>query len=362
MKMKIWLDLRFIKDNLYSTFVIELVQTLIKQSSVSEFKDNSFVIYTNQTLDLFDSPNTTIKKIWIKNFSIKEQINFFKILKKDSNNLVIFFNIYKPIFYVWTYFTIIPSLKEVYYSNFPNIFNKYTYLYLLEKNLKRSNKIICFDQNTNNELVEKFNIHENKIYFLKWFFPNSEKLNNLEDLKVNIKTKYNIKNDFFIYSGWEWVEKNYDKLIYLIDKLNKNWYNLDLVFLWDTIAKNITLRNLILKLEIHTKIHFIWVIKPNEKILFYKNSKWVIFPSFYEPFPFRLTEPLYFNTQIISSNLDNIKNIFWESINYFSPLSINSMYEETIKYLNEEKIINYNDIKSNYTKENTVNELLEIIK
>jgi hypothetical protein len=38
------------------------------------------------------------------------------------------------------------------------------------------------------------------------------------------------------------------------------------------------------------------------------------------------------------------------------------MYEETIKYLNEEKIINYNDIKSNYTKENTVNELLEIIK
>ena len=110
-------------------------------------------------------------------------------------------------------------------------------------------------------------------------------------------------------------------------------------------------------------IHFMWVIKPSEKALFYKNTLWVIFPSFYEPFPFRLTEPLYHNTKILSSDLKNIKAIFWENINYFSPISINSIFEQVNNILEEwEKVVNYEKIKENYNKENTIKQLIEIIK
>jgi glycosyltransferase involved in cell wall biosynthesis len=356
--MKIWLDLRFIWDNLYSTFVIELVKNLIKQD-----KENKFIIYTNSILEWFNFSNIEIKNVWIKNSSLKEQTTYLKILKNDKNNLMLFFNHYKPVFYVWNYFTILPSLKDIYYSDFSNHIEKYIFLYLLEKNLKKSTKIICFDKNTNDELIEKFNIEENKIKILPWFFPNWEKLNSVEDLKINIRTKYDIKNDFFIYSWWEWVEKNYEKLIHVFERLKKEKINIDLVFLWDTISKNIPLRNLILKLEMHKNIHFIWVIKPAEKVLFYKNSLWVIFSSFYEPFPFRLTEPLYFNTPIIASDLKNIKSIFWDTIDYISPISVNNIYEEIKRFIEQEKKeVNYEEIKKNYTKEITINKLLEIIK
>ena len=356
--MKIWIDLRFISEDLYSAFVIELVKWLIKQD-----KENIFTIYTNENLDWFISSNVKIKNVWIKNFTIKEQFNYFKILKKEKNNLMLFFNHYKPLFYVWNYYTLLPSLKDIFYNNFTSYFKKYSFLHLLEKNLQKSNKIICFDENTNKELIEKFNIEERKINCINWFFPNAEKLNKLEDLKINIRTKYDLKNKYFIYSGWEWVEKNYEKLVHVFQKIKKEGKEIDLVIMWETISRNIALRNLILDLNMQNNIHFISVIKPAEKILFYKNALWVIFPSFYEPFPFRLTEPLYFDTPIISSNIKNIKNIFWDKINYFSPISINSIYENIKIFIeNEQSNVDYSEIKDNYKKEDTINELLEIIK
>jgi hypothetical protein len=47
--------------------------------------------------------------------------------------------------------------------DFNSYFEKYRYLFLMEKNLNKSRKIVCLDQNTKNELVEKFNIKEEKI-------------------------------------------------------------------------------------------------------------------------------------------------------------------------------------------------------
>lgn len=356
--MKIWLDLRFLNDDLYSAFAIELVRGVIKVD-----KENHFVLYTNSIIKWFEEDNILIKNVWIKNTSLKEQTTYLKILKKDNNNIMIFFNHYKPIFYKWSYFTILPSLKDIYYSNFSNYFKKYSFYYLLDKNLKKSRNIICFDKNTLDEIIEKYNIEEKNIKYLQWFFPNSVKTDFSEDFKIDIRAKYNIKNDYFIYSGWEWVEKNYEKLIYVFEKLKKDDSNIDLVFLWWTIATNLSLRNLILRLNMQNNIHFMWVIKPAEKVLFYRDAIWTIFPSFYEPFPFRLTEPLYFNKPIIASDLRNIKNIFGDKIIYFSPISVNHIYEKIKEVLDKRDFnTDYEEIKQKFSKENTIMQLLEIIK
>ena len=361
--MKIWLDLRFIADNIYSTFVIEVVKGIIEKDI-----ESNFTLYTNRHLDWFVFQNVVQKIVWIKNFTLKEQTTYLKILKHDNNSLMLFFNHYKPIFYAWIYFILLPSLKDIYYSNFNSSLEKYTYLYLLEKNLKKSEKIICLDIHTIDELIEKYNIEERKIKTLQWFFPNIHDNDIGEELKINIKTKYGIKSNFFIYSGWEWVEKNYEKLVHVFNKLKNDWLDINLVFLWEAISKNVSLRNIIINLDIQNHVHFIWIIKQNEKVLFYKESMWVIFPSLYEPFPFRLSEPLHFNTPIISSDLKNIHNIFWNSLKYFSAISVNNIYENIKKYINSidtekhEFKDTYKQIKSKYSKEKTIEQLLEILK
>ncbi|MDD2907083.1 MAG: glycosyltransferase [Candidatus Gracilibacteria bacterium] len=363
--MKIGFDLRFVQNELYSRFVIQLVKAYIKEN-----KENEYIIYSNEFIPGFEEKNITNKNIHIKNGSFSEQIDFLKILKKDDNNLMVFFNHFKPINYKGQYITLVGGLKDIYYMNFYSYFEKYKYLFLMGKNLKKSNKIICLDQNTKNELIEKFDIVESNIEMINGFFPDSEEiedkiLDNDETIgKINIKTKYSIQNDFFIYSGGDSIEKNYEKLISVITRLNNSGHIVDLVFLGNNISSNINLRNLILENKIEKNIYFLGDVGLTHKKHLYNECLGVIFPSFYEPFPFRLTEPLFFNTQILTSDLKNIRNIFEENVTYFSPISVNSIYENTKKYLeekNNEKKVNYKNIKIKYTKENSVKQLNQII-
>ncbi len=365
--MKIWVDLRFISQNIYSTFVIQLVEALIVNK-----KDDFFNIYTSKENKILISKklksikNLKIQKIEFRKWSFSEQTKFNKILKRDANHLMVFFNQFKPIFYKNDYITFIWSLKDFYYSNFNSWKEKFIFNYLAEKNFKNSKKIIVLDSKTKDELIERFNIKSEKIDIISGFFPKDEVFSYDEKIpktNLDIATKYNIKNPFFIYSGWSSIEKNYEKLVSVLHKLKQRWKNLDLVFLGNDISSNVVLRKLILEKDMQKNIFFLWELELDEKKYLYKESLWVIFPSFYEPFPFRLSEPLYFETQIISSELKKIKEIFWESISYFSPISENSILESLEKYLDEntsKKRVNYKEIKEKYNLENSLKEFEEI--
>ena len=354
--MKIGLDLRFIENDLYSEFVIELIEILTYTD-----QENHYVIYTNSKWEIEETNNTTIKYVWIENGSLKEQFHFLKVLKKDNNNIMIFFNHYKPLWYKGEYYLIVPSLKDVYYSNFSSLIEKYKNVFLLEKNLKNASKVICFDDNTKSELIERFNIKEEKINILPAFFKQYAK-KDVNTLQVDVKTKYQIWNDFFVYSGWEWIEKNLEKLIYVFEKL-KNTKDLHLIFIWDEVSKNIPLRNLVVQYTIKDRVKFLWDIKDSDKHFIYKQSKGAIFPSLYETFPFHMAEPLHFDTPILASNFKSIKNIFWDTIEYFSPISKSSILTSIDTFIDKKnKKIDYKNIKNTYTRENTVQSLLEIIK
>ncbi len=367
--MKIWIDLRFISDNIHSSFVLQLMEKFIKQKT-----DCSFNIYINKENKIFifkklkNLKNINIKKVNIKRWSIAEQTKFLKILKKDSNHIMCFFDQFKPIFYKKDYITFLWSLKEFYYSNFNSNLEKNIFFYLAWKNFNKSKKIIVLDSKTKDELVEKFNIKYDKIEMISGFFPNKEGFNyedESEKANINLAAKYSIKNPFFLYSGWNSIEKNYEKLVSVFFKLKQKWHKIDLVFLGNNISGNVGLRNIILDKNMQESVFFLWSPELKEKKYLYSESLWVIFPSFYETFPFRLSEPLYFSKQIISSNLKKIKGIFWESISYFSPISENSIIECLEKYIEDEtykKAVDYKDIKEKYTLENTLKEFNEVFK
>jgi hypothetical protein len=58
-------------------------------------------------------------------------------------------------------------LKKISYNDFKGYFEKYSYLFMLENSIKSANKVICFDDNSKNELIERFNIDEEKINLLQ---------------------------------------------------------------------------------------------------------------------------------------------------------------------------------------------------
>lgn len=357
--MKIGLDLRFLSENLYSKFIIELVKNLIHTDT-----DDIYNIYLNNDIEIENDNILNARKniVNIREWSCSEQTTFLNILKKDDNHIMIFFNQNKPIFYKRDYILLINSLKNIYYQDFSSYLKRLKYFSYLKISVRNAKKIICLDENTGNELVERLNINENKINILKPFFPNIDKLNQSSDIKIDIRTKNNIKNDFIIYSGWSWIQKNLDRLISVMKKINSSEKKVDLVVLWDIIAKDVDLRNLVIRNELQNQVHFLWNISTKEKRNYYEQSIWVIFPSLYESFPFYLNEAVTFNSPIISSNYKSITNIFWDSISYFSPIFESDMLKKLEDFIENKQEVNYKELLENYSLENTTKQFLEIIK
>lgn len=356
--MIIWIDLRFLENNTYSHFAQDLVKNLIHTQS-----DIQFNLYTRNP-DLFelDAENFHVKFIDIECGSFAEQLKFNSILKHDNNTLMLFFDHHKPLLYSWEYYTILSGLKDIFYQNFSDYFHKYKYLFLLEKNLKNSKKILCLDENTKDELIERFNIKEEQIKILDGFFIKNIFQSTDKDTSIDIKSKFQIWEKYLIYSWGDGIEKNLDRLIQVFHRLHKENFDLDLVFLWDKIWKNIDLRHAVIENELQKNIHFIDSVKPWEEQLIYQQSLGVIFPSLYESFPFRLSNPLILNIPILASKLPNIEHIFQDQIQYFSPISTSSILDVVKLFSQTKTKPNYTQILKRNNIERTTKQIIDIIR
>jgi hypothetical protein len=186
--MIIGIDLRFLENNTYSHFAQDLVKELIHSQS-----DIQFNIYTKNP-DLFelDNSNFHVKCIDIDCGSFSEQTKLNKIFKTDKNTAMIFFDHHKPLMYKGEYYTILSGLKDIFYQDFQSYLAKYKYLYLLEKNLKNSKQILCFDENTKDELIERFNITESHVSILQSFFIQNGFISEDKDIALDIRSKFQI--------------------------------------------------------------------------------------------------------------------------------------------------------------------------
>ncbi len=356
--MNIWIDLRFLqRDNLYSLFASEIVKQLTKNEK------NKFSVFLANKWDinLFNSFVTT-KIVKEKAWSLIENITLKTQFSKEKFDLMIFFNEFKPITYKWKYILIIPTLQNLLFWNFKNSFSKYYYLNLLKSNLKNSQKIICFDKYTQDHINERFNIKEEKIKIIKWFFP-IKSISCSLNLDIDIKSKHNLKDDYIIYDSIDSNVKNLEKVFSTIKALKKEWKIINLLFLWKSNSNNIEFRKMVIEKNINELVIFVWETTNTNKEAYYKQSLGVIFSNLYETFPFDLNYALVYKIPILSSKLDSIKELFWDKIQYFNTLSNTDTYEKIKSFIwKTKKEINYDDIISSNNSLNYAEELNETIE
>jgi hypothetical protein len=134
-----------------------------------------------------------------------------------------------------------------------------------------------------------------------------------------------------------------------------------LIFIWNKISSDIETRELVMRFWLRDKVIFAWTPWNDEIRFYYEQSLWVIFPLLYSSFPFYLNDAVNFKTNILASNIDEIKNIFWNKAKYFSPIStmeIAQSIEDLMKIW--KKDINYDSIIKKYSIENFISNLSNI--
>lgn len=355
--MKIWIDLRFLQtDHHYSGFVQDLVLQLIRTDTKNQY---TLYLHPDTYFPLSDT-KTTLISTSIAPGSLAEQTQFWKILHQGDYQLMLFFTYHKPLTYRKHYFVLISSLKHIFYQDFSSAFQKHLYMFQVSQTITHANQILVFDQISQEELSERFNIAEEKVSLLPGGFIRQARL---DDISLDLGVTWWIKNPYLIYPGGGGIEKNLERLADSFAKLShQSQTALDLVILWDWASSHIGFRDKIIEHNLQKNVFFISWVEKRQQHLLYTQSLWVIYPSLYETFSFELSDALHLNIPILCSNLPSLVKILWESASYFSPISVSDMLLKTQKFLDDTHDVNYQGILWNYSIANTTQQLIKIIQ
>lgn len=233
------------------------------------------------------------------------------------------------------------------------------------KSLKKAINIIVDSTYLKNYCISKYNLEENRIEILP-FLPNVLIVDNKN--YINIKEKYNIKNDYIFYPAQFWAHKNHMYILKAI-KILRYEHNIDVSVVFSGSNKGNL--NYILKsaksMGIENLIHYVGFVKNEEIPYLYKQSLSLVMPTYLGPTNIPPLEAFAYETPVCYSDMPFFREQFEESVFFMdlnnpNSLSENILFIKNNKDIVDYKILNGKNILDNWKEEDFYNKLLKVFK
>ncbi len=237
----------------------------------------------------------------------------------------------------------IVTMHDLIHKKFPHYYDGIKKRLLLTKILNDVDYFICVSRNTQKDLIDYYNVPENKTSVI---YHGAEHLN-----KAEIKNKPNIlEKPYVLYIGSRSRYKNFNIIPKAFSESKfKNEFN---IVCFGGNAFSDKEKNYFKKLNFDQ--NQIIQIDGNDEVLFhlYSNARTLIFPSIYEGFGLPLVESMYCGCPIISSNTSVMPEICGNAAEYFNPYNSEelSVAINKIVYSDNCRLKLINNSKSNVKK------------
>lgn len=334
--MKLYINGKFLfqQKSGVQSFARGIVSTMVKQGiefvilipplPTSEFKE-----YT-ETVGIFS------------NLALWEQVSLPNFINKQKDAILLNLCNSAPLIGKNQFVTIHDLAFEVKNVKwFSNSF-KLWYRFLIPRICQSAQHIFTVSEFSKRELMSHYNTNENKISITS---------NGLSDIQISNDTL--IEDDYILLVGSNNPRKNTQAIINNIDLIaNKN---LKLVIL--SISAHVFQQE---QRITHSSIVYLNFLEDTDYYALIKNSKALIYPSFYEGFGIPILESLCLKTPVICSNLEVFKDSFDDL-----PIYCNTFSKKEFEYaLNEfpKKVISQLDVENLMAKYNFNSSVSLILK
>lgn len=237
---------------------------------------------------------------------------------------------------------LVVTIHDVSFLHFPKCFRKfelYRQKILIPINIKRSDKIITVSDYSKKDIINKYNIKEDKVVVTyNGVNPIFKHLDNSFE-KKKVLEKYGIKKEFILFVGRVDARKNVPALIkaFLALKKEKNIPH-QLVI----VGKKDFLPNYIQK-EIETSICnadiiFSGYLSEEDLLLFYNLASVFVYPSLYEGFGLPCLEAMACGCPVVSSNISSIPEIVGDAGLLVNPFSIDEIMNSIYKIISDSEL------------------------
>jgi len=200
------------------------------------------------------------------------------------------------------------------------------------KMIDRADHIICVSESTKIDLINYYNVPDNKITVIYHSSPFEN------DEKQTYKMDINILNEkYFLYVGSRWKYKNFSNLLKTLKFNTSILKNYKLVLFGGGRITNSEINQIKkLDLNIDNIIHF----SGNEKLLknLYRHAEFLIYPSKYEGFGIPVLESFSQECPVICSNTSSLPEVAGDAALYFDPNDVSSISDSITKITSSEEI------------------------
>lgn len=369
--MNIGIDLRTLTpevNNGVNVYTYNLVKKLLIRDKINNYK---LFFNRQKKFDNFPVANN-IKSYYfnIPNKFFNGALKFFNFPKIDNliggcdiywlPNLN-FISLNKKVKLVITIHDLSFKLMPELYSLKGRLWHK---LINIEKNLKQCSLVLAVSEYTKMDLMNYFNISENRI---KVIYPGLDDIfltNIPEKDKINFRNTYNLSDNFFLTVATFEPRKNFETIILAFKKLlseNKHLIddNWQLVLCGRTGWLEKSIYKLINKGGYANHIKIISQLSRSELPIIYQLSKIFVWPSYYEGFGFPPLEASKYDKIIITSDNSSLVEFFKKKAIYIKPFNVNELKIAMVKAIKYNFPFTSRAEEFNYSWDSSVNLLIE---
>lgn len=200
----------------------------------------------------------------------------------------------------------------------------------LGKSLSNSDLVITISNTSKQEIVNYFNLSEDKIKVVyNTFSRKFRKLNEEELNQLQCKIKLNLPKKFLLYVGVLEKRKNIDLLINLIDQLNEKLNDFSLVIAGKPGFGYSDFQD---KLKIRSEKIVILNSVDDDILLFLYNKAFAfVFPSFVEGFGLPPLEAMACGLPVLASNCNALKEVLDDVALLYDPMDVEAFTNSVVR-------------------------------
>lgn len=303
--------------------------------------------------EVFNLRRRNLSEMKIPNLLIKENVFLLYRLVKELCRYISYnflMNSHSDIYHFFNFFIpnkingkVIVTIHDLVYKKYPETvnFDIEKFSTEVEYSIKHSNLIIVVSEATKKDILENFNISQNKIEIVSpgIYLEDYNKIYLKEQIDT-VKNKYGLSSNFILYLGTIEPRKNITNIILAFEKYKmiSNDKNLKLVIAGRKGWKYEKIFETYKNSKVKKDIKFINYIDEEDKIILYKLAKLFVFPSLYEGFGMPVLEAMAAGIPVITSNVSSLPEVAGEGAILVNPHSVEEIEEGINKIINGDKI------------------------
>lgn len=228
----------------------------------------------------------------------------------------------------------IVTIHDLIFLRFPNFypfFDRKIHLWKFKKACQQADVIIAISEQTKRDIIEFFQISENKIVVIYQGCHHTFKVVKTDDYRETVRNKFQLPERFILNVGTIEERKNLLNIVKAITNTD-----IPLIVVGKKTKYYQQVKKYVIKNKLEERIQFLEGVSVEELSALYQMADIFVYPSVFEGFGIPVIEALFSGTPVITSNVSSLPEAGGPGALFVNPNNVEDLHAKILALWNNE--------------------------